>query len=104
MEPAGSCVLAAAPDAGDCRRRISEEKVGERVARELARVSEGAPCVVGLEGPHPQMEVIAAELQVMGASIDGDVVEKLEVEIIPRREDGRIAHGAVQAAGRDLRE
>ena len=50
------------------------------------------------------MEVIAAELQVMGASIDGDVVEKLEVEIIPRREDGRIAHGAVQAAGRDLRE
>ena len=71
---------------------------------ELAGVGECAARVVRLLGSELQVEVVAAELQPVRAAIQRDVVEELELLVVARGEDRRIAERAVEAAGRDLRE
>ena len=104
VEPVGPAVLVAAADAGGGRRRVPEQEVGEGIAGELPRVGEGAARVVGLLGLELQVEVVGAELQPVRAAIDREVVEQLEMLIVARREDRRIAHRVVQPAGGNLRE
>ena len=51
VKPIAAAVLVAAADARGSRGRVSEQEVGERVAAELPRVTEGAARVVGLHRP-----------------------------------------------------
>ena len=82
VQPVGAAVLVAAADAGDRRRRIAEQEVGERVAGELSGVGECAARVVGLLGPELQMKEVAAELEAVRAAIDEHVVVELEVLVV----------------------
>src|SRR6202008_980431 len=89
-------------DARHRARRITEQKVGKRVARELAGVGKRAARVVGLLGPELEVKQVAAEFQVMRAPIDEYVFVQLEMLVAPEHERGGIAHRAVQAGGGDL--
>ena len=104
VQPVRPAVLVAPADAGYRRRRIPEQEVGERVAGELPGVGEGAARVVRLLRPQLQVVVVGAELHAVRPAVERHVVEELEVVVVAGREDRRIAHGAVQAARRNLRE
>ncbi len=79
VDPVGAAVLVAAADARGGRRRVPEQKVRERIPAELPGVGEGAPRGVGLFGIELQVEEVGAELQPVGAAIERDVVEQLEM-------------------------
>ena len=104
MHPVGPRILAAAPDARHGARRIPEQEIGERVAGELSRIRECAARVVRLLGVEAQVEQIPAELDVMRAAINQQVLVQLEMLVATIDERRRVAHRAVETRGRHLRE
>ena len=90
------------PDVADVG--YPSRKSANALPRELSRVGERAARVVGLLGPELEVEVVRAELQAVRAAIDGEVVVQLEMLVVARGEDRRVAHRVVQTAGRNLRE
>src|SRR5690348_2028477 len=109
MSPIRLSIFRTGADANLRLRRISQKKVGERMAGTRTISSVGAvvgvdaACVVWKRRVETKVEEVGAELQAVATATDEDVIEELEVAVDTGRETRRRSNRTKGIAQRYLR-